>query len=191
MAGAVPRLARITPPAWDLDTDELASLFCDKTKLILLNNPQNPSGKAYSSAELQIIADLVTKHNCFAVLDEVYEHLVFDGARHASLMSLPGMRSRCIKIGSAGKTFSLCGWKVGYAAADASIIKHVAKAHQFLTFTTPPNLQRAVAFGLGKGEAYFRGLAAETEAKRDRLAAGLTAAGFDVAQYGLTAVPPP
>jgi aspartate/methionine/tyrosine aminotransferase len=114
------------------------------------------------------------------VCDEVYEHLTFDGWRHIPLMSLPGLRERCLRIGSAGKTFSLTGWKVGYVSADASLARLVAKAHQNLTFTTPPNLQRAVAVGLAKDDAYFSGLAGGLQAKRDRLAGGLAGLGFGV-----------
>jgi aspartate/methionine/tyrosine aminotransferase len=114
------------------------------------------------------------------VCDEVYEHLTFDGWRHIPLMSLPGMRDRCARIGSAGKTFSLTGWKVGYVTAPRALAQTIAKAHQLLTFTTPPNLQRAVAVGLAKDDAYFQGLADGLAAKRDRLSAGLAALGFGV-----------
>ena len=109
-----------------------------------------------------------------------YEHLAFDGRAHIPLMTLPGMRERCIRIGSAGKTFSLTGWKVGYLTGPPDLITAAAKAHQFLTFTTPPNLQKAVAFGLRKEDSYFSRLRGEMEAKRDRLAAGLARVGFDV-----------
>jgi aspartate/methionine/tyrosine aminotransferase len=110
----------------------------------------------------------------------VYEHLVFDGRRHVPLMTLPGMRERCLRIGSAGKTFSLTGWKVGYVTAPTELAGIVAKAHQNLTFTTPPNLQRAVAAGLRKEEEYFAGLAAAMQAKRDRLSAGLAQLGWRI-----------
>ena len=140
----------------------------------------NPTGKVFTGAELAFIADLVAKHDTYAVCDEVYEHLTFDGWRHIPLMTLPGMRERCLRISSAGKTFSLTGWKVGTVVGPAALCALVAKAHQNLTFTTPPNLQRAVAVGLAKDDAYFAGLAAALAAKRDRLSAGLASVGFGV-----------
>ena len=140
----------------------------------------NPCGKVFTADELGFIADLVLRHDAYAICDEVYEHLTFDGARHIPLMTLPGMRERTMRIGSAGKTFSLTGWKVGYVTAPAALAANVAKAHQNLTFTTAPNLQRAVAVGLGKDDAYFASLAGALQAKRDRLAAGLASLGLAV-----------
>jgi len=179
-AGGVARIVRLEPPDWSIPLDKLAAAFSAKTKLIVVNSPMNPTGKVFSAKELSAIAELVQRHDAYAVCDEVYEHLVFDNRRHIPLMTLPGMRDRCLRIGSAGKTFSLTGWKVGYITGPAALMQPVAKAHQFLTFTTPPNLQRAVAYGLGKEQAYFAGLAADLSAKRDQLAAGLRACGFDV-----------
>lgn len=178
MLGAVPKLVRVAPPEWALPRAELAAAFGPRTKALLLNTPMNPTGKVFTADELGFLAELLHKHDCYAICDEVYEHLVFSPARHIPLMSLPGMAERCLRIGSAGKTFSLTGWKVGYVSGPPSLISVVAKAHQNLTFTTPPNLQRAVAMGLGKPDAYFEGLAATLAAKRDRLSAGLVAAGF-------------
>jgi aspartate/methionine/tyrosine aminotransferase len=180
MLGAVPRVVRLSPPKWELPRAELAAAFGPRTKAILLNTPMNPNGKVFTAAELAFIGDLLQRHDAYAVCDEVYEHLTFDGWRHIPLMSLPGLRERCLRIGSAGKTFSLTGWKIGYVSADASLARLVAKAHQNLTFATAPNLQRAVAVGLGKDDAYFAGLAQGLAAKRDRLAAGLTGIGFAV-----------
>ena len=178
--GAIPRIVRLLPPKWELPRAELAAAFGPRTKAILLNTPMNPTGKVFTHAELAFIADLVTKHDAYAVCDEVYEHLTYDGWRHVPLMSLPGLRERCLRIGSAGKTFSLTGWKVGYITAPASLAAVAAKAHQNLTFTTPPNLQRAVAVGLAKDDAYFASLSADLAAKRDRLSAGLARLGFGV-----------
>ena len=180
LLGAVPKLVRLSPPKWDLPRAELAAAFGPKTKAILLNTPMNPAGKVFTAAELAFIADLVQRHDCYAVCDEVYEHLTFDGWKHIPLMTLPGMRERCMRVGSAGKTFSLTGWKIGYVTCDKSLAPNVAKAHQNLTFTTPPNLQRGVAVGLAKGDAYFAGLSTSLQAKRDRLAAGLAKLGFGV-----------
>ena len=180
LLGAVPRLVRLDPPKWELPRAELAAAFGPRTKAILLNTPMNPAGKVFTAAELAFIADLLVRHDAYAVCDEVYEHLTFDGWKHIPLMTLPGLRERTMRVGSAGKTFSLTGWKVGYVTAPASLAPVVAKAHQNLTFTTPPNLQRAVAMGLGKDDAYFAGLAGALQARRDRLAAGLAAIGFGV-----------
>lgn len=180
LAGATARMVRLRPPQWSLPEAELRAAFGPKTKLLVMNSPMNPTGKVFSGAELALIASLATQHDAYVVCDEVYEHLVFSGARHVPLMTLPGMAGRTIRIGSAGKTFSLTGWKVGYLTGAADLIGAVAKAHQFITFTTPPSLQAAVAHGLGKGDAYFDGLAAAMERKRDRLVAGLREVGFDV-----------
>lgn len=180
MLGAVPRLVRLTPPKWELPRAELAAAFGSKTKAILLNTPMNPTGKVFTAAELAFIAELLQRHDAYAVCDEVYEHLTYDGWRHIPLMTLPGLRERCLRIGSAGKTFSLTGWKIGYITAPAPLAGVAAKAHQNLIFATAPNLQRAVAIGLAKDDAYFAGLAADLQAKRDRLAAGLRRIGFGV-----------
>jgi len=180
LLGAIPRLVRLTPPNWDLPRAELAAAFGPKTKAIMLNTPMNPTGKIFSAEELAFIAGLLQKHDCYAVCDEVYEHLVFDGLKHIPLMTLPGMRERCIRIGSAGKTFSLTGWKIGYITADKRLAGVATKAHQNLTFTSAPNLQRAVAVGLGKDDEYFAGLAGDLERKRDMMADGLARIGFAV-----------
>ncbi|MBT5309360.1 MAG: aminotransferase class I/II-fold pyridoxal phosphate-dependent enzyme, partial [Rhodospirillaceae bacterium] len=144
-----------------------------------LNSPHNPAGKVFDTDELSFIAGLLKKHDAYAVCDEVYEHLVFDGLDHIPLMTLPGMRDRCLRIGSAGKTFSVTGWKIGYITASAELLTMVAKAHQFNTFTTAPNLQLAAAYGLRKDDTYFSGLASDMGAKRDRLQAGLRDIGFE------------
>lgn len=178
MLGATPRFVRLAPPGWSLPDAELAAAFSPRTKALLLNSPHNPTGKVFTRVELSTIAALLQRHDAYAICDEVYEHLVFAPARHVPLMTLPGMAERCLRIGSAGKTFSLTGWKVGYVSGPPSLMNVVAKAHQNLTFTTPPNLQRAVAQGLGRDDAYFATLAGSLAAKRDRLAAGLRAAGF-------------
>ena len=180
MLGAIPRIVRMTPPKWELPRAELAAAFGPKTKAIMLNSPMNPCGKVFTAEELGFVADLVLKHDTYAICDEVYEHLVFDGLRHIPLMTLPGMRERTMRIGSAGKTFSLTGWKVGYVTAPPNLTPLVQKAHQNLTFTTAPNLQRAVAVGLAKDDAYFGSLASSLQARRDQLAVGLARAGLDV-----------
>jgi aspartate/methionine/tyrosine aminotransferase len=180
LLGAIPRLVRLEPPKWELPRAELAAAFGPKTKAILLNTPMNPTGKVFTAAELAFIAELLVRHDAYAICDEVYEHLTFDGWRHIPLMTLPGMRERCLRIGSAGKTFSLTGWKIGYVSGPASLINVVTKAHQNLTFTSAPNLQRAVAVGLAKDDAYFAALSGQLQARRDLLGEGLTRIGFGV-----------
>lgn len=184
LLGAVPRLVRLSPPDWHLPRAELAAAFGPRTKAILLNTPMNPTGKVFTATELAAIADLLVRHDAYAICDEVYEHLTFDGWRHIPLMTLPGLRDRVMRIGSAGKTFSLTGWKVGYITAPEALAGVVARAHQNLTFTTPPNLQRAVALGLAKDASYFHSLATDLQARRDQLSAGLTALGMSVLPTG-------
>ena len=179
-AGGVPKLVRLEPPSWVLPEAALAEAFSDRTKLILLNTPMNPCAKVFTRDELAIIAGLLEKHDAYAICDEVYEHLVFDDARHVPLMTLPGMRERCVRIGSAGKTFSLTGWKVGYITACPALLQPILKAHQFVTFTTAPNLQSAVAYGLVKDDSYFKGLSGDLQKRRDYLGKGLKDIGFDV-----------
>jgi N-succinyldiaminopimelate aminotransferase len=179
-AGGIPKLVRLTPPHWRLPREELAAAFGPKTKLLVLNSPNNPSGKVFDAEELAFIAALLDRHGAVAVCDEVYEHLTYDGLPHLPLMALPGMRGRCVKIGSAGKIFSLTGWKVGWVVAEAALLAPIAKAHQYLTFTTPPALQQAVAWGLESLGDYYTGLAQVLAGRRDRLAHGLRRAGFEV-----------
>ena len=179
-AGAIPKPVRLNPPDWVLDPDALGAAVGPRCRMILLNDPMNPAAKVWPEAERAAIAALAQERNLTVVCDEVYEHLVFDAKRHRPLMAEPGMAERCLRIGSAGKTFSLTGWKVGYAVGPPELIAALAKAHQFLTFTTPPNLQAGVAFGLGKPDSYFVELAARMEKKRNRLAVGLDRLGFQV-----------
>ncbi len=191
MLGGVAKLVRLHPPEWTLPYNALADAFSPRTKLLLLNTPMNPCGKVFTERELSFIADLLEQYDAYAVCDEVYEHLVFAPARHIPLMTLPGMFERCLRVGSAGKTFSLTGWKVGYISGPDALVALTAKAHQNLTFCTAPNLQRAVALGLTKPDGYFASLATGLQEKRDLLASGLRQLGFDVlpadGSYFLTA----
>ena len=173
-AGGIPKRVSIKPPDWKLNKEALKSAFSPKTKLVLINSPQNPASKVYDKKELELIAKLIEEYDAIAICDEVYEHMVFDNRKHIPLMTLPGMRDRSIRIGSAGKTFSLTGWKVGYLTGSEYLLKAVSKAHQFLVFTTAPNLQRAVADGLNQDDLYFSRLNIDMKAKRDRLSAGLS-----------------
>ncbi len=179
-AGGIPKLVRLEPPRWELPREALEQAFSTRTKLLLMNTPMNPTGKVFTADELAFIADLVLRHDAYAVCDEVYEHLVYGGKRHIPLMTLPGMRDRALRIGSAGKTFSLTSWKVGYVTASPELLQPVAKAHQYITFTTPTSLQLAVAEGLRSNDAYYRDLAKGLEARRDNFSAGLRSMGFDV-----------
>lgn len=177
-AGGVPRLVSLRPPEWRLTRAQLDAVFSDKVRLLILNNPLNPAAKLFTAGELALIAEYCVRHDALAISDEVWEHVVFDGGVHLPLIAQPGMRERTVKIGSAGKIFSLTGWKVGWACAAPELARTIARAHQFLTFTTPPNLQWAVAQGLAKEERYFSEMRAGYARSRDRLAAGLQAAGF-------------
>lgn len=179
-AGGIIKLVRLEPPNWDLPTHTLQSAFSDNTKMLLLNNPMNPAGKMFSRAELDLIVELCELHDVFIVADEVYEHLTFDGRPHISVLSLPKAQARSVAISSAGKTFSMTGWKVGSVSGAAHMIEPIIKAHQFTTFTTPPHLQMAVEKGLELPDSYFKEIKSDLSAKRDRLAAGLSALNFKV-----------
>jgi N-succinyldiaminopimelate aminotransferase len=179
-AGGIPRFVRLEPPHWRFDEEMLAAAFTPKTKVVLFNNPLNPSGTVYGRAELELLARMCERFDAIAVCDEVWEHVMFDGRRHVPLIALPGMRERCVKIGSAGKIFSLTGWKVGFVCAAPPVLRVLAKAHQFITFTTPPNLQAAVAYGLAKTDDYFEDMRRGLQRSRDRFADGLKGLGFPV-----------
>ena len=179
-AGGIPRLVRLEPPTWRLPREELAAAFSDRTQLILFNTPMNPCSKVFDREELQFIADLCLKYDAYAICDEVYEHIIFDKRQHLSIMTLPGMRERTARIGSAGKSFSVTGWKVGYITASADLLKPIAKTHQFMTFTTPPNLQWGAATGLRLGDTYYETLSGEMQRKRDHLASALARIGFEI-----------
>jgi N-succinyldiaminopimelate aminotransferase len=179
-AGGTVRAISLQGPDWLIPWNELDLAFTARTRVMLLNTPMNPVGKVFTREELAGLAARATAHDLVVISDEVYEHLVFDGAHHVSMLELPGMDQRALKVGSAGKSFSFTGWKVGYVSGAPQLIDPVAKAHQFLTFTTPPNLQSAVAEGLGYPDSYFSGFIADLEARRDFLRAGLMQLGFQV-----------
>ena len=185
-AGGIARPIRLVPPDWSLDRAALEAAFSERTKLVLLNNPLNPAAKVFTPDELEMIAEFTTAFDAYAVCDEVYEHIVFDDRRHVPLITLPGMRDRALKIGSAGKTFSLTGWKVGYITGAESLLAPIVKVHQYMTFATAPNLQHAVAAGMALDDAYFKTLARDLQVKRDRLAAGLAELGFAIIPCGGT-----
>ena len=179
-AGGVPRFVTLQPPEFRLTEEALARAFSPKTKVALFNNPLNPTATIFSDADLQLLADFCIRFDAVALCDEVWEHVVFDGRRHKPLIGVPGMRERTVKVGSAGKIFNLTGWKVGFVCAAPALMRVLAKAHQFITFTTPPNLQAAVAYGLGKDDAHFESMRADFTKSRDRFTAGLRTLGFAV-----------
>ncbi|AYV45371.1 aminotransferase [Caulobacter flavus] len=179
-AGGVPRLVRLAPPHWRFDRAMLEAAFSDRTKLVVLNSPLNPAGVVMADEDLALLAQFCVRHDVIAVCDEVWEAVVFDGRAHKPLMTFPGMRERTVKIGSAGKLFGMTGWKVGFLCAAPALARALAGAHQFLTFTTPPNLQAAVAFGLDEPGEWFETMPAGLQRSRDRLAAGLRNVGFSV-----------
>jgi N-succinyldiaminopimelate aminotransferase len=179
-AGGVPRLVRLTPPDWRITTEMLAEAFTEKTKLIVFNNPHNPGARLFGEEELGLLADYCIRHDAVVLSDEVWEHLVFDGRRFIPLASLPGMAERTVKVGSAGKIFSVTGWKVGWIVAASRLGEPISKVHQYLTFATAPHLQAAVAYGLGKEQAYFDCMRENFARARDEMANGLRAEGFAV-----------
>jgi N-succinyldiaminopimelate aminotransferase len=189
-AGGVPRYARLEPPHWTLDRAALEALVTPRTRFLLICNPVNPAASMVGAETLAAIADFCVAHDLIAICDEVWEHVTFDGARHLPLIGFPGMRERTVKIGSAGKIFALTGWKVGWMCAAPPIARVLAKAHQFLTFSTPPNLQWAVAEGLASQDAWVQDTRHRFQRSRDRLAEGLRTAGYvtlpSAATYFLT-----
>lgn len=174
-AGGVPKIARL-PSHWRVTRDTLEMVFSEKTRVVVINTPLNPSASVMDTAELQLIADYCARTNAILISDEVWEHITFDGVKHVSALEV--YRDRTLKIGSAGKMFSLTGWKVGFACGAPELTAQFAKAHQFLTFTTPPNLQRAVTYALGKPESYFAEMRADFQRSRDRLVGALEGEGF-------------
>lgn len=179
-AGGVPRFIRLEPPYWRIDAAALEAAITPRTRLLVLNNPLNPAATMCSAEELATLAAFCVAHDLIAVCDEVWEHVTFDGARHLPLIGFPGMRERAVKIGSAGKIFALTGFKVGWICAARPLARVLARAHQFLTFTTPPNLQWAVTEGLATQDLWVQEARHRFQQGRDRLAAGLASAGLKV-----------
>jgi aspartate/methionine/tyrosine aminotransferase len=179
-AGAVVKTITLSPPGWRLTAAALAEAITPKTRLVLFNNPVNPVGRVFDAEEMNALADAVRGSNALVIADEVYEHLTFDGRKHIPLAALPGMRERVVRIGSAGKIFSLTGWKVGWVMGPKDLIAMIANVHQFVTFTTPPALQLGVAHGLTEAIDFPLALTARLQGNRDALAQGLSDIGFDV-----------
>jgi N-succinyldiaminopimelate aminotransferase len=180
LSGATRRTAVLRQPDFVVDEAELRAAFGDRTRLVLLNSPHNPTGKVFDRAELELVAALAREHGALVVTDEVYEHQTFDGVTHIPMATLPGMAERTVTISSAGKTFSVTGWKIGWLHAPAEVTAAVRAVKQFLTYVNGAPFQPAVAHALGLRDDYFRQLAADLQRKRDVLSTGLRAAGFDV-----------
>ena len=179
-AGATVREVSLRPPEWRIDREMLDAAIGPNTRAIIFNNPHNPTGRLYDLDELEVVAGIARGHDLVVISDEVWEHILLDDQPFTPLASLPGMAERTIKCGSAGKIFSLTGWKVGWLVASPELATLAARAHQFLTFATAPNLQAAVAFGLDEGDAWIAPMRARFARARDLMAEGLRGAGFAV-----------
>ena len=179
-AGGVVREVALQPPEWRIDKSALVAAIGPKTRAIIFNNPHNPAGRLFDAGELRILASTATEHDLIVISDEVWEHILLDGQEFTPLASLPGMAERTLKVGSAGKIFSLTGWKIGWIVAAPELAGVAAKAHQFLTFASAPNLQASVAYGLTEGDAWIPPMRDRFAKARDRMTDGLKEAGYAV-----------
>tara|TARA_B100001142_G_scaffold34151_1_gene30255 strand:- start:4910 stop:6064 length:1155 start_codon:yes stop_codon:yes gene_type:complete len=166
-AGGIAICIPLTPPDWEITYEEINKYINSKSKLIILNNPMNPLGKVFNSNELNSISKIVNENNMYVISDEVHEHIIFDGRKHLPIISIKGLENRSIKIGSAGKTFSLTGWKIGFIIANEKLINLISNMHQYITFTAPPNLQEAIAYAYQKPDCYYENLKNLFQNKRD------------------------
>jgi len=180
LAGARLRAVPLRPPDFGFDEAELRAAFTDRTRLVLLNSPHNPTGAVFDRAQLELIGALAAERDAVVVSDEVYEHMVFDGRAHVPMASLPGMAGRTLTISSAGKTFSVTGWKVGWISGPAELVAATKAVKQFLTYVSGAPFQPAIADALALPDAFFADLAAGLQRRRDLLVDGLRAAGFTV-----------
>ncbi len=178
LSGAVPRFVKLRPPDWSFDRKELAAAFGPQTKAIILNTPNNPTGKVFRQEEFEFIRDLCARWNAFAITDEIYEHILYDGAEHISIARLDGMRERTITINGMSKTYAVTGWRVGWCIAAPEATAAIRKVHDFLTVGAAAPLQQAGGVALHLPESYYRKLAADYTARRDRMLAILELAGF-------------
>lgn len=184
LSGAIPRFVPLHPPEWNYDPSELAGAFNNRTRAIVINTPNNPTGKVFSYSELRFIADLCLKWNVLAITDEIYEHIVFDGNRHCAMATLDGMRDRTITINALSKTYSVTGWRVGYVIAQPGLTQGIRKVHDFLTVGAPAPLQEAGAVALSLPKSYYDELAAAYLRRRNLLLKGLQDAGFNCSAPG-------
>jgi N-succinyldiaminopimelate aminotransferase len=180
LAGGVRRPVTLRAPDFRLDVDELRAAVTDRTRVVLLNSPHNPTGTVLDAAELQSVADVAIEHDLVVISDEVYEHLTYDGVGHLPIATLPGMAQRTLTVSSSGKTFSLTGWKIGWACGPEPLVQALMAAKQFLTYTSGAPFQPAIAAALGAPDPFFAELAARLQARRDQLAGGLGDIGFGV-----------
>ena len=178
LSGATPRFVKLQPPDWTFDPDELAAAFGPATKAIILNTPNNPTGKVFERAEFECIRDLCARWNAFAITDEIYEHMLYDGAKHISLASLEGMRERTLTINALSKTYSVTGWRVGWVIAPPEVTAAIRKVHDFLTVGAAAPLQEAGALAMQLPQSYYDALAREYAARRERMLGILGGAGF-------------
>ena len=176
--GGIVREVALRPPEWRIDREAVEAAIGPKTRAIIFNNPQNPTGRLFGKDELQVVADVAAAHDLIVISDEVWEHILLDGQEFVPFATLPGMAERTLKVGSAGKIFSLTGWKVGWIVAAPAMAAVAARAHQFLTFSTAPNLQAAVAFGMAEGDSWIEPMRLRFSRARDRLIEGLDSAGY-------------
>jgi aspartate/methionine/tyrosine aminotransferase len=181
LTGAVPRLVSLRPPDWTFDETELRAAFTGRTRAIVINTPNNPTGKVFSRQELALIAELCVEHDTIAITDEIYEHITYDGTEHVPIATLPGMRERTVTISALSKTYSVTGWRVGWAIAAAPLMAGIRPVHDFLTVAAATPLQVAGITALGLGPAYYEGIRAEYAQRRDVMLRVLTGAGFEVA----------
>jgi len=179
LCGAERRLVRLHPPHWTFDPDELRRAFNRRTKAIIVTNPHNPTGKVFTRGELEQIAALCQEHDALAITDEIYEHILYDGARHIPLATLPGMRDRTILVNSLSKTFSVTGWRVGWVAAAPDLAESIRKVHDFLTVNSPAPMQQAAVLALSLPDAFYAALGEHYRRRRDYLLSALERAGFE------------
>jgi aminotransferase len=180
LSGAVPRFVRLRPPTWSFDPEELSRAFSTRTRAIVVNTPNNPTGKVFTREELETIAALCRQHDAVAVTDEIYEHILYDGAVHVPIATLPGMAERTITINGMSKTYSVTGWRVGWAIAPQALTNAIRKVHDFLTVGAAAPLQQAGAVALGLPQSYYAELASAYSRRRDRLVGILEGVGFRV-----------
>ncbi len=182
MAGGRPVYLPMRPPYWTFDEEELRAAFSDNTRAVILNTPNNPSGRVYTREELQLFADLCIKHDVIVISDEVYEHLFFEGHQHVAIASLDGMFERTVTIGSAGKTFGMTGWKIGWVYGPPELIAGVWRSHQFITFAANHPTQVATAYAFTLGSSYYEEYQALYSHKRDLVMQVIDAAGMSAIQ---------
>ncbi|MFN3326942.1 MAG: aminotransferase class I/II-fold pyridoxal phosphate-dependent enzyme [Bryobacteraceae bacterium] len=178
LCGARRKLVTLRPPDWSFDPDELRAAFTPRTKAIILNSPNNPTGKVFTVEELRFIAGLCQEYDALAITDEIYEHILYDGARHVPIMTLPGMRDRAILINSMSKTYSVTGWRVGWVLASPDLTDGIRKVHDFLTVGAAAPLQQAGALALSLPDSYYEKLSVNYQDRRDRIVGFLRSAGF-------------